>query len=142
LLILLSGSYRVEEDKGTEPPAGVADTLYRRFSGVRSACRRRRIHPRIRRPRRRRIRRRRGTRQYLREPRVAGATVALAPSRRLQGQVDTVSRSVPTPARTIQKTRARRTQTRYPGDALKSTMCYTRANRHCSRFKLHHLQAV
>ncbi|QSG13504.1 hypothetical protein HSBGL_4090 (plasmid) [Halapricum desulfuricans] len=87
----------------------------------------RRIRPRIRRPRRRRIRRRRGACQHLRKPRVAGATVALAPPRYLKGQADTVSQSVSTTTEVMPKTGPKSTQTRYPGDALKSTMCYPRA---------------
>jgi len=50
--------------------------------------------------------------------------VALVPSRRLERQVDAVFQGVPTPPRIISKTEARRTQTRCPSDALKSTMCY------------------
>jgi hypothetical protein len=50
--------------------------------------------------------------------------VALAPSRRLEGQVDTVSPSVSAPPRSLPQTRPRSTQTRYQSDPLKSTMCY------------------
>ena len=60
----------------------------------------------------------RRSREHVREPRVAGATVALATSRRLKRQTDSVSQTVPTSATNPPQTGSRGTDRDCPSSPL------------------------